>query len=105
MPPVLGPLRQSAFQPPGNHSPLSPCCDGLVGVDTVGAAAIGDNLGAEIERRRDVVKIGERGIPRAGNVTHRELIGWPDIEEGDGPFSQTLGQFGAGDGFGGIHSI
>ncbi len=103
--PILAPLRQSAFQSPRVQPALSKHFDGLVRIDTVRTATIGDNLGVEIERRCDGFKFGERDILRTGNVAYRKLIRRPDIKKRDRTFLQSCSQFVSGDGFRGIQAI
>lgn len=76
-----------------------------MGIDTVGSAAVGDNLGARGECWRDAVKIGKRHIPRTRDVTHRKFIRRPHIKYGNGALRDACSQFVAGDGLDSIGAI
>ena len=76
--------------------------DGLMGIDAVGAAAIGDNLGVMRKCWEDLLQLRQGGVQRAGNVARSVLVGGPDIQHGDGAFREPCSEVRAADGFGGV---
>src|SRR4029453_19485079 len=56
---------------------------GVVGVDAVGAAAVGDNVPPARQGLRDALECGQRSRDRAGNATGPEFGLGADVEHTD----------------------
>ena len=94
---------RQAGQPPFGHPPgeaargasLGPQqADGVVGEDAVGAAAVGDDLGARGQFGEPLPELADRDGDRAGDVPGGVFGGRADIEHGDlaqpGPAQQLV---------------
>ena len=71
--------------------------DGLMGIDAVGPATIGDDFGGAVQSRRHCIQSAQIDLYGAGNVTHGEFIFRPHIQQSDRTLLQPRGKFSAGD--------
>jgi hypothetical protein len=71
-----------------------------MGIDAVGAAAIGDDLGTLGKRRDDPFQIGKHGIDGTGDVTGGIFVRRSQVEHGHGAFGKARGEVLAADGLG-----
>jgi hypothetical protein len=55
--------------------------DGLRGEGAVRASAVGHHLLIPGHLGESLLELFQRDRDRAGNVTGRELLGWPDVDQ------------------------
>lgn len=102
--PALAPFGQAACHAARVEAALAEVGEGPMGVDPIGATAIGDDLSPGVERGQEPVWIVQCRVLCAGDLAYGEFVLGADVEQGDGALREPFGKVGAGDrlGRGGI---
>src|SRR2546429_112662 len=95
--PGASPLGQANVEPARLQPPLPEQADGVVGIDAVGTAAVGDDLAPVRQLRGHRVERVERRRQRSRYMPGAVLRLGADVEHDDAPFGETRLQLIRGD--------
>jgi hypothetical protein len=90
------PLGEADVEAARLEAALAKQAHGVVGVDAVGAAAVGDNVPPARQGLRDALECGQRSRDRAGNVTGAVFGLGADVEHNDLAAAEPFLQLGRG---------
>jgi hypothetical protein len=93
------PLWKAVFQSTGFEATRAKCCNGLVGQDAVGAAAISDDLSLGVEFGEARFEVTQRDVHCARQMSQREFVFRPDVENSDRAGARSPPQLVARHGF------
>ena len=88
------PLGQAAIHPARVQTQLAKASNRLMGIDAVGSATIGDNLGGGVKGCCHCIKPAKVELHGTRNVAHGKFILRPHVQQGHRAIRQSGSKFG-----------